>query len=176
MAKRLKPEAFEDVDLLTESGNVIDSLHLRMRDVINDSEVSKERLRNHRDDQTEQPMIESPAPNRIIRVDSVGDEISDRSGKKSQRHFHAEMRSNKALADTILTGVVSSPDVPAATAAPLDLSYKQRLANTEVKRQREQDGGSYAEQPANRQKVLNLERKLMGGGYHKTPKRLTGEL
>ena len=147
-----------------------------MKDVINDPDSSKERPRDYRDDQAEQPLLESPAPTRIIRVDSVGDEISDLSGKKSQRNFHAEMRSNKALADSILTGVVSSPDVPAATAGPLDLSYKQRLANTEVKRPREQDAGSYADQSANRQKVLNLERKLMGGGYHKTPKRFAGEL
>lgn len=121
LAKRLKPEAFEDVDLLTETGTVIDSLHIQMRDVINDSEATKDVLNYTYKKQREDHLLESPAPNRLVRVDSVGDDIveEDSSAMRSHRKFHAEMRHNKALADSLMRGPVS-----ASTTAELDLSYK----------------------------------------------------
>ena len=84
----------------------------------------------------------SPAPNRLVRVDSVGDEIvdGDLSAKRSPRNFHAEMRQNKALADSLMHGPLS-----ASTAAKLDLSYKQRLANTDTKKPTNKSANAYTD-------------------------------
>lgn len=134
LAKRLMPEAFEDVDLLTETGTVIDSLHIQMKDVITGSDGSKD-VRNYmyQDDAGDQ--VASPPPNRLVRVDSVGDDIVEAqlSAKRSQRNFHAEMRQNKALADSLMRGPVRPAAVSASAAGKLDLAYQQRLVNTEKK-------------------------------------------